>query len=295
MAKFLTGNELNHELEQILGKAEHQIILISPFIKLHDRFKSTLQTKKDNPKVKIIIVFGKNEDDISKSMKYDDFSFFKDFPNIQIRYQKHLHAKYYANESMAILTSMNLYSYSQDNNIEAGVMTKSSILGNFANNLITSEDTLDKQTWDYFYKVIVQSDLLFQKTPQYESAILGLTRKYKNSIIEEDKLSEFFADRQKFEATNRKDNFEEKKTKLRPTTQSNNKSIGYCIRTGKQIPFNTKRPFTDEAFQNWAKFGKEDYPEKFCHYSGEPSNGETTFAKPILHKNWNKAKTDHKF
>ena len=27
----------------------------------------------------------------------------------------------------------------------------------------------------------------------------------------------------------------------------------------------------------------------FCHYSGEPSDGEITFVKPILHKNWRKA------
>ena len=62
--------------------------------------------------------------------------FFKEFPNIQIRYEKKLHAKYYSNESAAILTSMNLYSYSQDNNIEAGVLTKSGLLGRNSPKLI---------------------------------------------------------------------------------------------------------------------------------------------------------------
>ena len=38
----------------------------------------------------------------------------------------------------------------------------------------------------------------------------------------------------------------------------------------------------------------KDLPEKFCHFSGEPSNGETSFNKPILHKNWKKAKEIHK-
>ena len=110
MAKFLTGNELNSELEKILEGAEEQIILISPYIKLHDRYASTLRTKLNNHKLEITIVFGKNEDDMSRSMKQDDFNFFKEFPNIQIRYEKRLHAKYYASESAAILTSMNLYS-----------------------------------------------------------------------------------------------------------------------------------------------------------------------------------------
>jgi RNA polymerase-binding transcription factor DksA len=222
-------------------------------------------------------------------MKQDDFNFFKEFPNIQIRYEKRLHAKYYASESAAILTSMNLYSYSQDNNIEAGVLTKVTLLGDLASSFMTN-DTFDNQAWNYFGRVIEQSELLFQKTPQYESAMMGLTKNYKESKVEIDKLSEFFADRAKFESGNRKDTYEKKKVESTPQTQTKSIETGYCIRTGKQIPFNQKRPLSDEAYQSWAKFSKEDYPEKFCHFSGEPSNGETTFAKPILRKHWKKAK-----
>jgi hypothetical protein len=301
MAKFLTGNELNSELEKIFERADRQIILISPFIKLHDRFISTLRTKKENHKLEIIIVFGKNEEDFSKSMKQDDFNFFKEFPNIQIRYERRLHAKYYANESSAILTSMNLYTYSQDNNIEAGVMTKATLLGNLASNFmtnVTGEDSFDNQAWTYFKRVIEQSDLLFHKTPQYESAMLGLTKKYKESKVEVDKLTEFFADKPKFEPKYRKDNYEKKKVEepqAPQPTQTKNVGGGYCIRTGKHIPFNEKRPFSGEAYKSWAQFNNEEYPEKFCHYSGEPSNGETTFSKPILRKNWSKAKAEYKF
>lgn len=294
MAKFLTGNELNSELEKLFERADDQIILISPYIKLHDRYASTLKTKLSNHKLEITIVFGKNEEDMSRSMKQDDFNFFKEFPNIQIRYEKRLHAKYYANESAAILTSMNLYSYSQDNNIEAGVMTKATLLGNLASNFmtnVTGEDSFDNQAWTYFKRVIDQSELLFHKTPQYESGMLGLTKKYKESKVEVDKLTEFFSG--KFESTNRKDNYERKKVEAPQQVHEKVTSKGFCIRTGKQIPFNADRPFSDEAFKSWNQFKKDDYPEKFCHYSGEPSNGETSKAKPILRKNWNKAKAEH--
>jgi phosphatidylserine/phosphatidylglycerophosphate/cardiolipin synthase-like enzyme len=57
---------------------------------------------------------------------------------------------------------------------------------------------------------------------------------------------------------------------------------GYCIRTGVPIPFNPERPLSYEAFQVWNQFGNIDYPESYCHFSGEPSNGETCVAKPIL-------------
>jgi len=70
----------------------------------------------------------------------------------------------------------------------------------------------------------------------------------------------------------------------------NNNQTGYCIRTGVEIPFNIEKPMSYEAFKVWSQFGDPDYPEKFCHFSGEPSNGETSVSKPILKKNWKKAK-----
>jgi phosphatidylserine/phosphatidylglycerophosphate/cardiolipin synthase-like enzyme len=68
---------------------------------------------------------------------------------------------------------------------------------------------------------------------------------------------------------------------------------GYCIRTGKQIPFDIKHPFSKDAYNIWAKHQDKDYKEKFCHFSGEESNGETTFSKPILKKHWKKASELH--
>ena len=297
MAKFLTGNELNAEVEKIFEQAEEQIVLISPYIKLHDRFASTLRTKKDNAKIEIIIVFGKNEDDLSRSMKHEDFNFFKEFPNIEIRYEKRLHAKYFSNEYSAILTSMNLYNYSQDNNIEAGVLTKVSLLGNLAKDLLTNvtgEDSFDRKAESYFSRVIEQSELLFKKVPEYESTMLGLSKKYKSSKIAIDKLTDFFDNKSKYDRHSRKD-AQESKGVYQPKqdyfeTVVLSENFGYCIRTGKPIPFNQDMPYSEEAFQSWLRFSNEEYPEKYCHFSGEHSNGETTKARPILRKNWKKAK-----
>ena len=284
MATFLTGNDLNTQLGYLFEYAEAHLILISPYVKLHDRYSSALRTKIKNHELQIIVVFGKNEDDISKSMKQEDFNFFKEFPNIEIRYEKRLHAKYYANENSAILTSMNLYNYSQDNNIEAGVLTKrKGTLHNLTSSLLSNvseQDYLEHKAGVYFERVIEQSELLFKKVPKFESTLLGLTKRYSSSIIETDKLTDFFNNKIKQEPTNKKEN---------PIQKQNTNSNGYCIRTGVEIPFNQKYPMCETAFQNWKKFSNSDYPEKYCHYSGEKSNGETTFSKPVLRKNWNKA------
>jgi hypothetical protein len=51
-----------------------------------------------------------------------------------------------------------------------------------------------------------------------------------------------------------------------------------------------EQPLSNKAFESWNRHKDENYPEKFCHFSGELSNGETSFNKPILKKNWKKAK-----
>ena len=40
------------------------------------------------------------------------------------------------------------------------------------------------------------------------------------------------------------------------------KDQGYCIRTGKQIPFDLKRPMCYEAYQSWNQHKKFDFKEK---------------------------------
>jgi len=277
MAIFLTGNELNAQLENLFEFANEHIILISPYIKLHDRFASVLKAKIDSPNISIVVVFGKNEDDFSKSMKEEDFIFFKQFPDIEIRFEKRLHAKYYANESAAILTSMNLYNFSQDNNIEAGVLTdRKGVIGRL------SGDSLEEDAAAYFFRVIEQSELLFKKVAVFEESFFN--SKYKESVIEIDKLSNFFNNKLKSDSSVKKSSYKP----IEPT-----KKMGFCIRTGVQIIFNPKQPMCDSAFQSWKKYSKIDYPEKYCHFSGEISNGETCFSKPILRKNWTKAKETH--
>ena len=277
MAKFLQGNDLNSHLEQILDKAVTRLILISPYIKLHDRYLSTLKSKIDSPKLEITVVFGKNEENKSKSMQKEDFNFFKEFPNIEIRYEKRLHAKYYANENSAILTSMNLYNYSQDNNIEAGILLNTTILGSLTDGLISNENT-DKAAQDYFSRVIEQSDLMFERKPKCESKRLLATQKYISSETLKDDLSIYF------DNLNGKSGLRSSNSK-NPSGRNKDGEIplgGFCIRTGKKIPFNPDKPLSASAYKTWNKYADTDYPEKFCHFSGEPSDGKTCVNKPIF-------------
>lgn len=271
MAKFLKGDILNSELQKIIEDSKDILILISPYIKLHEKLKFYLKSKIEEHYLNIFVVFGKNEDDISKSLSKEDFDFLKNFPNIEIRYQNRLHAKYYANESKGILTSMNLYSYSLDNNIEFGILTEK---GN-----ILTRDSIDAEAWNYFQDVIDQAEKLYVNEPKYKEGGFFSGKSYLGFENKTDELSQRYgikksvANNQSF---NNRTNEKEK--------------YGFCIRTGEKIPFDPKHPFCRKAYDSWAKYKDENYKEKYCHFSGELSNGETSCAKPILKKNWKKAK-----
>ena len=67
--------------------------------------------------------------------------------------------------------------------------------------------------------------------------------------------------------------------------------VGYCIEYVTSIPYNRDRPFSRQGYYDWQELTDEDTcaPMNFCHFSGEPSEGETSFDYPVLRKNWKKA------
>ena len=59
------------------------------------------------------------------------------------------------------------------------------------------------------------------------------------------------------------------------------------------VDFGIHQDLSNDLPDNWREFNKKFIPvylEKFCHFSGESSNGENSVNKPILKKNWLKAK-----
>lgn len=54
---------------------------------------------------------------------------------------------------------------------------------------------------------------------------------------------------------------------------------GACIRCGRAIDFNPRRPLCDECYPKWAKYKNENYAEKRCHSCGREE--ETTFRRPL--------------
>ncbi|MBE4466720.1 DNA repair protein [Vibrio parahaemolyticus] len=114
MAKFLNTSATNYYLEELIKNASERLILISPFLKLNDRIRELLEDK-DRLKIDIRIVYGKSE------LQPDEINWLKGLSFVRTSFCKNLHAKCYMNESSCIITSLNLYEFSQVNNNEMGI------------------------------------------------------------------------------------------------------------------------------------------------------------------------------
>jgi phosphatidylserine/phosphatidylglycerophosphate/cardiolipin synthase-like enzyme len=119
MAKFLNTSATNYFLEELIKNAKDRLILISPFLKLNDRMKELL-TDKNRLKIDVRIVYGKSE------LQPEEINWIKELTFIRTSFCKNLHAKCYLNEELCIITSLNLYEFSQINNNEMGVLIRRS-------------------------------------------------------------------------------------------------------------------------------------------------------------------------
>ena len=120
--QFLFDNQLIAGVEKLIRESKNQLLLISPFIDLDRRIQDALREKLTKHDFELRVLFGKNEDNYYKSIKKDSFDFLKQFPDIEIRYNDRLHAKFYKNDFDYIMTSLNLYDYSLAKNIEVGII-----------------------------------------------------------------------------------------------------------------------------------------------------------------------------
>jgi RNA polymerase-binding transcription factor DksA len=114
MPKFLTTTGVSFKLEEIIKSADEKLILISPFLKINERIRELIEDK-NRIKINTEVIYGKNE------LQPDENNWLRNLDYVRTGFCKNLHAKCYLNEKEALVTSMNLYEFSQQNNNEMGI------------------------------------------------------------------------------------------------------------------------------------------------------------------------------
>jgi phosphatidylserine/phosphatidylglycerophosphate/cardiolipin synthase-like enzyme len=117
MAKFLNTTGVSYHLEELIKNTNDRLILISPYLQFHKRIKDHIQNlhiqKRD-----IRIVYRESK------LQLEESNWLESLIGIRTSICPTLHSKCYINENEAIVTSMNLYSFSQQNNDEMGILVK---------------------------------------------------------------------------------------------------------------------------------------------------------------------------
>lgn len=145
MARFLNTRKAVSEIEDLIRDADQRLILISPYLKLSKDFKELLTYRNSKDKITTVI-FGKQE------LNPNEMKFLQALRFVILKYNQNLHAKCYLNDNKMIITSLNLYEFSMNNNKEMGV-------------LIDLNDESDKELFEDAFKEI---DFIDETSERFE-------------------------------------------------------------------------------------------------------------------------------
>ena len=222
MAKFLTTNRISAELEDIIRLAQDDIMLISPYLKVNQRLQDFIQDA-DRRRVRFTLIYGKQD------MNDSEWSWIERLTAKEICFVENLHAKCYLNESRAIITSMNLYEFSQQNNDEMGMLVTRA-----------EEPELFRQIYDEAQRLRRNASLSRQGQGKPTGATTSQpttgTRTMRRRTAEPSRVP---------------------------------KVSGHCIRCGEPIDFDANKPLCGQCYQIWARYADPDYAEKYCHRCGK--------------------------
>lgn len=115
MAKFLNTDLINEWIPKLISEAEKNLIIIVPYIKTSDRIFKYLW-EANNRGVVITLVYRENK--LTPAEKNKLYS----LDNLNLMHHPNVHAKCYYSENYLLITSMNLYEFSEKNNREMGVL-----------------------------------------------------------------------------------------------------------------------------------------------------------------------------
>ena len=221
MAKFLTTTGVSYQLEEIIKDAKERLVLISPFLRVNERVKELLEDK-DRLKIDVRVIYGKNE------LQPEENNWLESMTSIRTSFCKNLHAKCYLNENEALLTSMNLYEFSQVNNNEMGLLVSKE-----------KERELYEEIYEESMRIVRVSEEIRVTVARVETPEDG-------------------RESQPWERSGARN------TRETPEIPED----GFCIRCEDAIPANPAQPYCKRCYTSWRRYKNETYEEECCHTCG---------------------------
>ena len=237
MAEFLTTTGVSYRLEEIIKNAAEHLVIISPFLRVNDRVKELLEDK-NRLKIDVRVIYGKNE------LRPEENNWLESMDFIRTSFCNNLHAKCYLNENEALLTSMNLYEFSQINNNEMGLLVSR------------------KEEPDLYEKIREESMRLARVSEEIRVKVARVNpaENGKESV--------------RAEKTPR-----EPRQSREPLSILSAPKNGFCIRCKADLPAKPTQPYCSRCYASWNRYKNKDFEEKRCHTCG--NEHATTLLKPL--------------
>lgn len=250
MAKFLTTRSTTSEIEKIINNANKSVVLITPFVRIPDSLFQNIITA-DKRDVRITLIYGK------KRLKRDVYEQLEQLKNLKLYYLENLHAKCYFNEQCMVITSLNLYDFSEQANREMGV-------------LVTRQD--DK---DVFTEAVREAQMIMSLASSQDL----------RHRIDEQSLTQTT---DKVKTTPKEAKGELGSAFLRGFSDILLDAVGlgkgHCIGCKTRIKYDEYRPYCPDCFKQWSKNKRQR--ASYCHSCGRVAT--TSINKPVCHFCWEK-------
>ncbi len=226
MAKFLDGQNVQASLNDLIKTTERELFLISPYLKISTSVKNILGSI-DNGKIPINVIYRSDS-----TITDDDKAFFNNLSSLKLYQCDNLHTKCFMNESMGIISTMNLHEHSQTHNWEMGIrFSKQDDPEIFAD--------VSKELRLMGPHLKIQTSLKMVGEPQQKYKTASSPKPSQRTV------------HKPTEAPNKG-----LITKILDTVTG---EAAYCIRCGKGTPvFDLQKPYCDKCYASWGEIQKSE-------------------------------------
>ena len=229
MVDILDTDMINAEISGVCENARKHLLIICPFLKINDKLKRNIESTLKRG-VKLTIIYGKRE------LDEGTLDWIKGLSYWNVGFLENLHAKIIMNEEAVVLSSMNLYEYSQVNNHELGVFA------------------WIKEDKDAFKDILFESiRIINSSTKQYGKWDIGDIDKPLQRKIHKEKYFIEVTETTGFGA--QKENIE----------KPDDVTKCHCIRCGRVIPSYHDYVYCGRCFESWKQYNNTKYVENEGH------------------------------
>ena len=308
MAQFLNTEAVTQSLSRIIEKADKKVLLISPYISINTRLAQLIESKLDSG-TEVHIIYRRSE----QSEEVEEW--LGSMPYIRTSFCENLHAKCYLNETEALITSMNLYEYSQVGNLEMGIgvsrrrelrlyreieaharyiegiskslrvpepnstVNDTSVLGSLVSGIRSFGRKQEPESDQPAEPIGVPEPPTARTQPAQPSPQPQTL--YPNDG--QPASAPFWAVPASLPTESYAAPIQSQRNQIHAPTS------GLCIRCGADIPADPLKPYCRTHFRSWNRYKNDDYEEEICHICGGAYSA--TMAKPVCRACYQKYKS----